>query len=62
MRLKMRGLVEECDRDDACCELILVTQQCRATFCRKEWLMDHVNTPINEIVVMFYFKFFEKKN
>ena len=24
-----------------------------ATFCKKEWLMEHVNTPINEIVVMY---------
>ncbi len=30
---------------------ILVAQHLRATFCTKEWCMDHVNTPINEIVV-----------
>jgi hypothetical protein len=32
---------------------ILVAQHLRATFCKKEWLMEHVNTPINEIVVMY---------
>ena len=32
---------------------ILVAQHLRATFCRKEWLMEHVNTQINEIVVMY---------
>jgi hypothetical protein len=30
-----------------------VAQHLRATFCKKEWLMEHVNTPINEIVVMY---------
>jgi hypothetical protein len=25
----------------------------RLTFDKKEWLMEHVNTPINEIVVMY---------
>ncbi len=32
---------------------ILVAQHLRAMFCRKEWLMEHVNTQINEIVVMY---------
>ena len=32
---------------------ILVAQHLRATFCTKEWCMEHVNTPINEIVVMY---------
>ncbi len=32
---------------------ILVAQHLRATFCTKEWRMEHVNTPINEIVVMY---------
>ena len=32
---------------------ILVAQHFRATFCTKEWCMEHVNTPINEIVVMY---------
>ena len=32
---------------------ILVAQHLRTTFCRKEWLMEHVNTQINEIVVMY---------
>jgi hypothetical protein len=32
---------------------ILVTQHLRATFYKKEWLMENVNTPINEIVVMY---------
>ncbi len=32
---------------------ILVARHLRATFCKKEWLMEHVNTPINEIVVMY---------
>ncbi len=27
---------------------ILVAQHLRATFCNKEWLMEHVKTPINE--------------
>jgi hypothetical protein len=31
---------------------ILVAQHLRATFGRKEWLMEHVNTQINEVVVM----------
>ncbi len=31
----------------------LVAQHLRATFCKTEWLMEHVNTPINEIVVMY---------
>ncbi len=32
---------------------ILVAQHLRATFCKKEWFMEHVNTPINEIVMMY---------
>ncbi len=32
---------------------ILVAQHLRATFCTKEWRIEHVNTPINEIVVMY---------
>jgi hypothetical protein len=32
---------------------ILVNQHLWVTFCRKEWLMEHVNTQINEIVVMY---------
>ena len=32
---------------------ILVAQHLRATFYTKEWCMEHVNTPINEIVVMY---------
>jgi hypothetical protein len=32
---------------------ILVAQHLRTTFCKKEWLMEHVNTAINEIVVMY---------
>ena len=32
---------------------ILVAQYLKATICRKEWLMEHVNTQINEIVVMY---------
>ena len=32
---------------------ILVAKHLRVRFCRKEWLMDHVSTQINEIVVMY---------
>ena len=32
---------------------MLVAQHLRAPFCTKEWCMEHVNTPINEIVVMY---------
>ncbi len=32
---------------------ILVAQHLRATFCRNEWLMEHVDSRINEMVVMY---------
>jgi hypothetical protein len=32
---------------------ILVAQHLRATFCKKEWLMEHVNAQINQVVVMY---------
>ena len=32
---------------------ILVAQHLRATFCTNEWLMEHVDSRINEMVVMY---------
>jgi hypothetical protein len=32
---------------------ILVAQHLRATFCTNEWLMEHVDSLINEMVVMY---------
>ncbi len=34
---------------------ILVAQLLRATFCTNEWLMEHVDSRINEMVVMYEF-------
>ncbi len=33
---------------------ILVAQHLRATFCTNEWLMEHVDSRINEMVVMYH--------
>ncbi len=32
---------------------ILVAQRLRATFCTNEWIMEHVDSRINEMVVMY---------
>ena len=44
---------KECTMTGKVTSPILVAQHFRATFCRKEWLMEYVNTKINEIVVMY---------
>ncbi len=44
---------KECTMTGKITSPILVAQHLRGTFCRKEWLMEHVNTQINEIVVMY---------
>jgi hypothetical protein len=44
---------KECTMTGKIMSPILVAEHFRATFCKKEWLMEHVNTHINQVVVMY---------